>query len=547
MKSKPRTIAVIDAETDPFQFERVPKPFCWGFYDGVEFRTFWGDDCTARLLAFLAEREPLLIYAHNGGHFDFFFLLDFLANPLKIINGRIVETRLGPHVMRDSWAIMPFKLAEFAKDQIDYTLLERENRERNRAEIITYLRTDCVSLHTLCVAFNRRFGDRLTIGGTSLAALREMHPFENTNSGHDARFRPFYFGGRVQAIERGILKGAWKVYDVNSMYPYVMANFWHPQGFAYSELNGAEFNRYALGRLNPYFVSFSAMSRGALPVRDAETGKLEFPHAQGDYVCTSHEFETALDLGLLSDVRVSRALVCEDKIRFDQFVNMYSTEKAEAKANGDQINYLFSKYLLNSAYGKTGQNPENYKDFHIRRPGDDPPEPYLVYPTDRTGPPELREWKITTDFATGEIYERDSTRHIYYDVAIAASVTGAARAVLMRALHQCVRPIYCDTDSLVCESLGGDSSISDTELGAWKKESQADMAVIVGRKLYGLFNGPKSECVKSATKGFRLDDPKKLFDLARGAELEFKSDAPNFKLDGTSRFTRRRIVREFLD
>lgn len=560
MKKQKRKIAVIDAETDPFEYDRIPKPFCWGFFDGTEYRTFWGSDCTTRLLSFLATREPLLIYAHNGGHFDFYFLLDHLANPLRIINSRIVECSLGKHLLRDSWAIMPFKLAEFKKDEIDYKKMREENREFYKAEIIAYLRTDCVSLHTLCTAFFNRFGDRLTIGGTSLAALRELHPFENTNETHDATFRPFYFGGRVQAIERGILKGRWRVYDVNSMYPHVMASTDHPQGFQYSRMTGAEFNRFAFKRAFPYFVEIDAVSIGALPVRDPETGKLEFPHARGIFLTTSHEFETGISLGLLRNVRVRSALVCESKIRFDQFVKMYSDEKTASKLKGDQINYLFSKYLLNSAYGKTGQNPENYKDFHIRRPGEDPPEDYLVHPKNGAmgGPPELVKWKISTDFANGEIYERDSTRHIYYDVAIAASITGAARATLMRALSCAKRPIYCDTDSLVCEDLGASTRTDASELGAWKLEATADTAVIIGRKLYGLFKGPNSELVKAATKGFSLSslnatkdqralDHLKLFDIARGAELEFKNDAPNFKLDGSARFTRRKILREFLD
>jgi len=89
-------IATLDAETDPFVYKRVPEPFAWGLFTGDDYIETWGDDCTAEMLEKIeAHKEPLRIYAHNGGKFDFFFLLRFgvLRNP-QIINGRIVKADL---------------------------------------------------------------------------------------------------------------------------------------------------------------------------------------------------------------------------------------------------------------------------------------------------------------------------------------------------------------------------------------------------------------------------------------------------------------------
>ena len=69
-----RLLATIDLETDPFQHGRLPKPFLSGFDDGNRVVEFWGDDCILRLVEFLATLEdPYIIYAHNGGKFDFFY------------------------------------------------------------------------------------------------------------------------------------------------------------------------------------------------------------------------------------------------------------------------------------------------------------------------------------------------------------------------------------------------------------------------------------------------------------------------------------------
>ena len=125
MYSVAKKIAVIDAETDPFKFGRVPKPFCWGFYDGDIYKQFWGNsliDCTVLLLDYLESRkDELIIYAHNGGKFDFLFFIEKLVGKIRIVNGRILEAHLGIHTLRDSYAILPISLKKLGagKKEID--------------------------------------------------------------------------------------------------------------------------------------------------------------------------------------------------------------------------------------------------------------------------------------------------------------------------------------------------------------------------------------------------------------------------------------------
>ena len=128
-------VAVLDLETDPFEYGILVKPFVAGFYDGSRCITIWDPDCVRRLVLELeSEKEPLTIYAHNGGRFDFFYFMPYISSALRIINGRIVKAAMGKHELRDSYAIMPFPLADYDKDSIDYDLLRPATRERNPAD-----------------------------------------------------------------------------------------------------------------------------------------------------------------------------------------------------------------------------------------------------------------------------------------------------------------------------------------------------------------------------------------------------------------------------
>lgn len=528
MAKKQKRIAVIDFETDPFKYGREPHPFVAGFFDGETYRTFWGKDCAEQLACYLAWREPLLIYAHNGGKFDFFFLLDKLQNPIRIINGRITSARfLRIHELRDSYAILPIPLAAYAKDEINYEIFEasERNKSENEKRILAYLKTDCEKLYEIVFAFCERFGRKLTIGGTAIKELRDLHPFPNTSVEHDALIRPFYFGGRVQSFASGIVNAPMKIYDVNSMYPYVMKHFLHPIGERYITIEKPEV--MANGKIrnfsnsgNPFFLHFKGKNHGALATRTKEG--LNFNIERGEFFATSHEIVIGLAHKLITiDIPIC-AYMPYRATTFDKFVDKFSTEKIAAKKAGDKAQEIFSKLILNSAYGKTGQNPENYFDWQLWREGTDfPPEPWTLYER----------------FKGGGIWRKPIDRLAYYDVAIAASITGAARAVLLDALYRSVKPYYCDTDSIVCADLQG-VKLDDFDLGAWKLEGQGNRGAFAGKKLYAIFDG--KQCIKMASKGARIV-PEEIEQISKGKEIHYLQDAPNFKLSGKVNFIDRHI------
>jgi len=528
-----KKFAVIDFETDPFTFGREPRPFSAGFYDGETYVDFWGPQCGRDLINYLDSlEEPHIIYAHNGGKFDFYYFLELEAveNPALIIGGRITRARMGIHELRDSYAILPIPLSAYSKDEIDYSKFEPECREQHKAEILAYQKSDCIYLWELVDKFLSRFGDNLTIGSTAVKRLRDLHPFERAQQSDDEKMREFYFGGRVEYFEQGILHGDFKVYDVNSMYPAVMRDRLHPNSLTYLFASPRALD--AAGHLHswpegwPYFITFTGANYGALPTRE-KTG-LNFGVEYGTFNTTSHEYQTALKYGLIRVDKVERVLIPKKATTFAEFVDTYIQDKIRAKREGDKASELFAKLLLNSSYGKTAQNGANYFDWEFRLPG--------------MPRPDLSVWELYEFEGEIELYRKPVERPVYYNVAIGASITGAARAVLLDAIQNATRPVYCDTDSLICERLDG-VDLHPTDLGAWDCEAEGDTLAIGGKKLYALQSDGKT--VKTATKGARLDADS-IFRVAQGDEITWRNDAPSFNRAGKATFIERTIRATFL-
>lgn len=381
-KKKPKlTIAVVDFETDPFLYGRDPRPFAAGFYDGEIYKEFWGDDCAQQLVDYIISRkDPLCIYAHNGGKFDFFYFLELgiIENPVLIIHGRIVKAKfLGIHEIRDSYAIMPAPLAKIGnskigqKKEIDYQLMERSVREKHKKEILEYMKPDCVILWNAVFEFRERYGNKLTVGAMAISELGKFHHVSRQNKGHDIRFRKYYFGGRVQCFESGHLSGDFKIYDVNSMYPFAMAEFNHPTGSFYVTPTidlKKQFNQKTgdiRGFSGMYFMRFIGYSKCALPRRNDETGILEFPDMIGEFFACSHEIKAACELGLLKVQTILEVFVPCSFMNFKEFVESGMQEKISAKEREDFITEFFAKLKLNSAYGKYGSNPQAFKSWWI--------------------------------------------------------------------------------------------------------------------------------------------------------------------------------------
>lgn len=543
-----KPIYTLDSETDPFKEGRKPEPFAWGLYNGLEYWDFWGDDSTARVIAKLKELPAGIVYLHNGGKFDIYFLFHAISteHDMLIIKERITQCYMAAqwgefHRVRDSYKILPFPLSAFAKDEIDYDLMEREVREQHKDKILDYLRKDCLYLWQLCSEYIKTFGPALTIGGTAMKELTKRHDVgEDFTAENDARIRKaYYIGGRVERYKVGVFEGDWKVYDVNSMYPYVMSAFYHPIGNP--SYYGTIINK------DTYFVTARGRNRGAFASRD-DYG-VTFGNEYGEFSVTIHEWNAALELGLFDCEEILETVDFEHSRMFYDYVHHYynlrRSLKDELKShlytcktcdNKNEvycraatlliIYILFYKFLLNNSYGRFAVNPENFKEYRLT-PDDE----------------DLR-WQgyeaaqLLADFNL-ILWERPTEEFHYANVATGASITGAARSVLLRGLQCATNPVYCDTDCIICEGLEG-MPLHPSELGAWDLEKQGNLLAIAGRKLYALWDD--DTCIKQASKGVNLT-PEEIKRIAQGEIVTYTRDAPTFRLSGLVDWITRKVRR----
>ena len=536
LKETKKRIAVVDSETDPFEHGLVVRPFTIGVAFDDRYIDFWGDDCVKQFFEYIATlEEEYIFYAHNGGKFDFFFFLEYLdpdQTPL-IMNGRLVKIMFGGQEFRDSFAIIPQALSAYKKDEIDYRHFTRDKRERYQSEIRAYQKSDCLYTLELIQGFHEMFGDKLTIASAALPMLNSLHGFERIKSETlDERFRAYYYGGRVECFETGILRPAlgetWKVYDRNSMYPAVMRDALHP-------ISARPMLQSKIDK-DTDFAMIDAISDGALPIRK-DDGSLSFPHGRNIFHASIHEINAGLETNTLRILSVRHAWAFDRKCNFEEFVMRFYGLRLDAKAVNDKVRDILYKFCLNSSYGKFALNPRKFKQWMLTI--GEVPEP-------RASADNPKGWSLEVQSGDIFIWSRPNPRRGgFYNVATAASITGAARANLWRNINSAIRPIYCDTDSIICQGFKGE--LDETALGGWKLEATGDMAAIAGKKLYAIFNA--SDAVKSAAKGvgIRKPDsnigisPSDIIDICKGTEILYENPVPTFHLDHSADFVSRRI------
>lgn len=520
-----KKIAVIDAETDPFQFGCFPHPFAWCYKDEIVEMVFWGDDATEQLVEFIETYcdKNHLIYAHNGGKFDFHFLIPHLKNELKLINGRIAVCNLGKAELRDSWLIFPEPLSAYKKDEISYEKLKRENREEYKNEIIDYLRGDCRYLLELVTAFYQRFDDKLTAPSAAMNELKlSGYTIETTGEHYDSRIRPFYYGGRVQCFEKGVISGPLVYVDINSAYPFAMC---HPHPSSMRIVADERLPSSAGG----WLADISAISRGALPIREEKTGKLQFPHDDSirRYTVTGWEIFAGLETGTLDIKKIHRVYKFGAYCSMKNFIHEHYNARKKYKKEGNKIQEKFEKLVMNSVYGKFAQDSREFKEYRLMDNSDDYPDG--------------DDWEHESDLFGRSLFQRSAATGRFYNCATAASITGFVRAYLWRAICNSTRPIYCDTDSLICEQYVGDTGL---ELGQWKVEANIVKAYIGGRKLYSLETMPDAktgETWKCASKGFRMDARQLACHIEHLEPIHWQKSAPAYSAKYGPRFLERKI------
>ena len=285
-------------------------------------------------------------------------------------------------------------------------------------------------------------------------------------------YRRAYQGGRVY------LNPEWKdkdvdeatCIDVNSEYPYILYSKKLPYGRPYGSVDAPCEELYIV-----QFTNGFKLKKGKMPTyqrsgsfRNVDAEWVKESNGMEELVMTNLDLEVFLEhYDLESPFEACERHYVNFKSRDDMFkgyVDRFTAEKIDSKKKRDVYDedtdewkkynmlYLRAKMLLNSLYGKFGQ---------------DPVKPYQWLVLD-----DGRVRVLESNAKEGEYFEpRDSK---YLPVAI--FVTSYGRKMILEASEKFGADfMYCDTDSVWYRDRGQnleemDIEVNKTKLGAWDKE-----------------------------------------------------------------------------
>jgi hypothetical protein len=373
------------------------------------------------------------------------------------------------------------------------------------------------------------------------------------------KYKPYYYGGRVQCFESGVQHVPFSVADINSAYPFAML-----QDHVISPAGILDRHLPPEPEIYKCLIKLDCTSRGAFPWRDPKTRELYFPDDEAGnrnrmrtYCITGWEFLTALELGAISNIHIRQVHTFPRSINFKEYIEHFYAERMEAAAKGDVAGKIFGKYFMNSLYGKFGANCANYAEYVISYPDSDEYQQWIAKGYVRYKPWGTR-WLLERKPTEDQLNDITS-RWRFYNVATAASVTGFVRAYLFRALTLASGALYCDTDSIAARDTSRFTFGSG--LGQWKDEGCFDRFAIAGKKMYAFHasgreeeydpewkkKGQKDPSWKIASKGVNLasnpEAPRILMELARGGRYLARPEAPTFSvMRETPKFIARELV-----
>lgn len=407
----------------------------------------------------------------------------------------------------DSLKILNFSVEDIAKGfglpirklELDYKAYREPNHKLTPHEV-DYIRNDVeIVARALDVMFKQGH-TKMTIGSDALAHFKSMCPdfrnlFPVLDFDIDRDIRQSYKGGftYLNPLYKEKEGGPGWTLDVNSLYPSILASAKLPVRVPLP-FEG----KYEHDALHPLYVQTIScrfqIKPGKIPSIQIKSSFSFRPNeylesSNGELVClvlTNPDLELFFEQYDVEDIQWQGGWKFEGvEGLFSDFINYWTEQKIKAKKEGNRPQYLISKVIMNSTYGKYGTNPLGAKK-----------RPY-----------------IGEDGALHELYLDIEERKPIY-VPVAAFTTAYARCKTIRT-SQAIRDwslknkgydayIYSDTDSISMsridlkdlEELKSIVDIDDYRLGAWKIETRFYKSKWVKSKCYvKLLNNGKMDVV----------------------------------------------------
>lgn len=473
-----------------------------GLYDGIEYHQF---DTFKEMLKFIYKNyNHSIVYAHNGGKYDFLYLMNTCVQEKcyldQIINigGSIIFTLRYKNKtikFRDSLKILPSSLAKLSKSylKIDDRKLEMDYSKSHKIEEIeVYLKRDCEALFNVLTIFEKELNDtcnntlnkkvrinlddKVSIASQSFNILLKGYIGKKTrcflNKEEEDFVRAGYYGGRVE-----IYKFSGKnlnYYDVNSLYPTVMQKNEYPIGKHFF-IKGYDIickliNHGYLGMVKAR-ITYPKSVICLFPVRIKE-GTI-YPYGTFEGVYSTPELIRAEKEGAKVEFIEGIFWLKKERI-FKEFIDDFY----QLKRNSTGAKKEISKLILNSCYGKFGQ--KRTKQIIIS-------ESEALKKRK-----EIINYNVLGDDSSSmRFYCKDelSYRNRNINPVYASFITAYSRIYLFDFMKKLgfEHIYYCDTDSIICDIDMENRYIDDKELGLFKKEySCVHEGYFVSPKLYAL-------------------------------------------------------------
>jgi hypothetical protein len=499
------------------------------------------------------------IYLHNFSKFDSIFLIKYLTKIGKcdpiIHKGKIISFSFSPNWKKDfritfldSYLLLPGSLKNLSKsfniespkdlfpilfNDINYqgsipnikyfnniTHEEYENYKEIftnkiwnfKEESIKYCIKDCIALYQILWKFNKLIYKKFHLNIVEYPTLPSLafsifrgnyyknEVIHQLSGNIDKDIRLGYTGGSTDMFIPKNPEGVKiYVYDVNSLYPYVMNEFPYPIGTPiYFEGDILKDNPEAFGFFYCKIQSPDNLNHPILQLHHKTQSGIRTISPLGSFEgwFFSKELENAKNFGYKYEIL--RGYLFEKEYIFKNYVNdLYSLRLEYPKT--DPMNYI-AKILLNSLYGRFGMNDDfNILDIVNKTELKEIEESHLnidsVIQLSSNAKAEKEKYLVSYSNPDNKIITKmDGNKEIHnINIAIASAVTAYARIHMSQFKNNpnaLARPnlYYSDTDSLYFDGPLPDHFISDTILGKMKLEGIYNKAIFLAPKVYALEN-----------------------------------------------------------
>lgn len=470
-------------------------------YDGTKFYRYRHNELKRLIEEFCYEypkykntKKTLIFYAHFGGGFDFYYVLNEIFKYNKVTDFKailsgslIIQFNMKidgiKFEFRDSYPLFRVGLNKVAKALIGETKsldLKTINLDEYSNEIVfDYCDNDCKILYDSIVKYfvQANSGIHLTAASLSMSMFRRNFlkiPWRKMGFAYLTDIRQWQHAGRVDVFKRYAKDVVF--FDINNFYPSIMKTEGAPIKEPRYVVKNIDLNTCGFYKI--YLLDDIKENIPFLPYK--HNNKLFFLNDKDKYY-----YVTTYEIQLLNECNAKYKLIYgyefrKDKEFFTEYIDYWVSKRIENPA----MKFL-SKNMMNHLSGKFAQKSE-VEDIRLKS--------------------ELTKEQLKVCSVISNEYDIVSIEKTaitdFMNPQISIWIWSGARAKLWRYLKKYEKGLcYCDTDSLVINPKDIDmSDVHKSELGKFKVEHRCNEAIFLAPKCYGYLD--ENNKFQSKIKGF---------------------------------------------